>query len=135
MIKRKVAGLVLASGLALAALAATAPQASADHSCPSGYTCAYDAQHRLLYRSAGNANVRLAGGGHVWNNGYRYQGADHISLNVAAYGNRYTICLHYGAWTLSQPDPTVAIIWDQAVITGWRWRGECAESEENWRQY
>lgn len=127
--------LAAATGLALTTAVATAPEAEATHGCPGGYACVYDAQHRLVYRSAGNANIRVPANGHVWNNGQRLPGLDHINLRVEAFGSRYTICLHYGPWTLSQPDPTVAILWEGTVVTGWSWRGECAEWEENWRQY
>ena len=136
MLKHRIVALAATAALALTTAVAAAPAAEASHNCPAGSTCVYDAQHRLVYRNAGNANVRLApGGGHVWNNGVRLPGLDHINLTVEAFGARYAICLHYGRWTLSEPDPTVAILWDQAVVTGWRWRGECAESEENWHQF
>ena len=118
--KRKVAGLVLALGLALATMVATAPQAGAAVSCPSGRTCVYDAQNRLLYSSAGNANVRIAaGGGHVWNNGYRFPGAGNRSPGATCPeqpGNSGT-CLrgHFVAFTTTGtgfggPDLGVTII-------------------------
>jgi hypothetical protein len=45
-----------------------------------------------------------------------------------------TICVHYGPQDVYGPDPTMVSLtsWNGQVVTGWRWRGECAPSEERW---
>ena len=140
MPRRPVWGAVAAVGLALSALVAMAPGASADDAeaaavnCSPGYACVLDGL-TPIYRNAGNISGVSIAGDWVWNNGVRYPGADHLNLVTWYPGvGQLTICLHYGPQDVYGPDPTMVSLasWNGQVVTGWRWRGECSAAEERW---
>ncbi|MEV0791488.1 hypothetical protein [Kribbella sp. NPDC050459] len=135
------AGATLATSAAVGI--ATAPTASAA-TCNAGSACVYqtlsNGSSSLRYQNAGNATISLTTGpygGWVWNNGVRYPGADHITLTTTYGGYRWRICLHYGPADQNQGTgkTTAAALQPGEVVTGWRWRGECASGEDIWRKY
>jgi hypothetical protein len=123
-------------GAVTTAPGAAATEAASGVPCSPGYACVLDASGLVIYRSAGNTgtiSVTPGGsGGHVWNNGVRYPGLDHIQLSTRSGSTRLTICLHYGPKNLHQPDPTLGTLTGGETVTGWRWRGECVGNEDVW---
>ncbi|NIK55906.1 hypothetical protein [Kribbella shirazensis] len=144
---RKAGRALAAAGAAVATTAAvgvaTAPTANAA-TCNSGSACVYwsnaDGGSVLKYQNAGNATISLPTGvygGWVRNNGVRYPGADHITVTTRLGTVRWAICLHYGAlnFTPGSGVNTAARLEAGEVVTGWRWRGECAPGEDRWHSY
>lgn len=127
-----IVALIVAGTVVTAAPSAEAQQLT----CRSGDACVYNSSGQVIYRNPGNTgNITInAGNGKVWNNGGRYPGADHIQLRTTWAGYRWTICLHYGPQTTSQPDPTVARLASGETVKGWTWRGECVGAEDTWQR-
>jgi hypothetical protein len=141
---RRIGRALAAAGALLAATAGgivTAPTASAA-TCNSGSACLYwrnsNGVSTLIYQNAGNATLNFqtpSTGGWVWNHGVRYPGADHITLTTKFGGYRWRICLHYGAVNYTIGQNTATGLQPGEVVTGWRWRGECAANEDSWHVY
>jgi hypothetical protein len=147
MVRRTVFRFLGAVGLVVAGLgplapaaeaAPRAPAAAAALTCSSGYACVIDYNGNVLYRNAGNTGsiaVRVPNAGYVWNNGYAYEGADHIQVYMRTpSGSRFTICLHYGP-RVDGSNPTIGRLLAGETVTSWRWRGECGANEDVWRPY
>lgn len=150
MVRRAVSSFAAVVVLTLAGLVVTSPPAGAQDegpvrgeaqagpapgaaaTCPQGHACILDHAGQVIYSSAGNVSGLSIAGASVWNNGYRYPGADHIQLFTRRIGRTFTICLHYGPATYLQPDPTVGNLFSDEVATSWYWRGECVGNEDNW---
>lgn len=120
--------IALAVSTCMGAIIATAAPASAEPNppgCPKGYFCVYAGinQQNLLLRTAGNWSGVQEGAISFFNNGYRFPGADHVSVTYGAlwYTGVKTKCLHYnpgpGQYKMNLPQATYVL----KIV----WRGEC----------
>jgi hypothetical protein len=140
--KIRAAGGLAAVALSLAGLGAVSPAEASPEapalalSCNPGDACIVDNNGTVVYKNAGNANpnVSVPNGGHVWNRGTRFAGADHIQVvTQTPSGLKWTVCLHYGNnVTYAQPDPTAGALINGEKVLSWRWRGECVGEEDVW---